>query len=193
MNHRSPSLMNADDSALIIIDVQERLVTHIENHERLVWNVARLIEGAKVLGIGVEATEQYPKGLGGTVESLRQQLVDAGCESVPAKTMFSCRECATTFNNLADRGIRNLLLTGIETHVCVAQSAIDLIAAGFSVTFAPTRSVQGIRLIIRPHSVGWKTLVATLTTTEAALFEWCERAGSDEFKKISKLIQQSSP
>ncbi len=193
MNHRSPSLMNADDSALIIIDVQERLVTHIENHERLVWNVARLIEGAKVLGIGVEATEQYPKGLGGTVESLRQQLVDAGCESVPAKTMFSCRECATTFNNLADRGIRNLLLTGIETHVCVAQSAIDLIAAGFSVyvcadAVGSRDSLDHSTALRRMENVG-----ATLTTTEAALFEWCERAGSDEFKKISKLIQQSSP
>ncbi len=193
MNHRSPNLMNANDSALIVIDVQEKLVPLVGNHQHLIWNIERLVEGANILGVGVAATEQYPKGLGGTVENLRHQLAESNDGAIPAKTMFSCRECAATFSGLAERGIHNLLLTGIETHVCVAQSAFDLIAAGFSVyvcidAVGSRHPIDHATALRRMESAG-----VTLTTTEAALFEWCEKAGSDQFKQISKLVQRAMP
>ena len=186
---RSTSLMNASDSALVVIDMQQKLVPLMTDHQKIVSNISRLIEGAKTLGVKVRATEQYPQGLGGTVESLRDQLSDAGAGSIPAKTMFSCRECELMLDELVAAGVTKLLLTGIETHVCVAQTALDLIAAGFSVyvcvdAVGSRGTVDHETAIRRLENAG-----AIPTTTEAALFEWCERAGSDEFKAISKLVK----
>jgi nicotinamidase-related amidase len=190
---RSPLLMNADDSALMVIDLQEKLVPHISNHAQIVWNISRLIEGAGALGVAVCGTEQYPKGLGGTVEPIASLLQANSQQGVPEKTMFSCRECDSLVDGLSETGIHNLLLCGIETHVCVAQSALDLMAQGFNV-FVCVDAI-GARSPV-DHRVAIRRLEnsgVTLTTTEAALFEWCEQAGSEKFKKISKLVQQTGP
>jgi nicotinamidase-related amidase len=185
---RNTSLMNASDSALVVIDMQQKLVPLITDHQNIVANIARLVEGAKTLGVRVCATEQYPQGLGGTVESLRSLLSGAGADSIPAKTMFSCRECESLLHELTAAGVTKLLLTGIETHVCVAQSALDFIAAGFSVyvcvdAVGSRGTLDHQTAIRRLENAG-----AIPTTTEAALFEWCEQAGSDRFKAISKLV-----
>lgn len=185
--------MNAHDSALVIIDVQEKLFPKILDHERIEWNILRLLETARTLNVQVGATEQYPQGLGGTIESLAQPLLAISQHAVPSKTMFSCRQCAGLFSALAEAGIRNLLLCGAETHVCVAQSALDLMAQGFNV-FVCVDAV-GARFQL-DHEIGLRRMEssgATLTTTEAAMFEWCERAGSEQFKVVSKLVQQSAP
>jgi len=182
--------MNADDSALIVIDVQEKLMPLISGHERLAWNVGRLIDGATELAVNIRATEQYPKGLGGTVTSIADKLAQS---DFAEKTMFSCRECDQVFGELSDSGIHNLLLCGIETHVCVAQSALDLVSQGFNV-FVCVDAV-GARGKV-DHETALRRLEASgvmLTTTEAALFEWCEKSGSDSFKTISKLVQQTGP
>ncbi len=187
---RSPLLMNPRDSALVIVDVQEKLVPHIQNHGEIVWNIGRLIAGAKILGVQLVATEQYPQGLGKTIDAIRGPLASGGLNQIPEKTMFSCRECDTTFAQLNRQGIYKLLLTGIETHVCVAQSALDLIAAGFAVYICV--DAVGTRNSI-DHEIALRRLEnsgAFLTTTEAVLFEWCEKAGSLEFKQISQLIRE---
>lgn len=190
---RSPLLMNAHDSALVVIDVQEKLFPHILDHERIEWNILRLLATARTLGVEVCATEQYPQGLGGTIESIAQPIAEISKHEVPAKTMFSCRQCIGLFSNLSDAGIRNLLLCGAETHVCVTQSALDLMAQGFNV-FVCVDAV-GARSKL-DHKMGIRRMEgsgATLTTTEGAMFEWCEKSGSDQFKVISKLVQQSAP
>src|SRR5436189_2886812 len=128
---RSPELMNRDDTALLVIDVQGRLVTLIPGHELLVWNIGRLIDGAKILGLPVLATEQYPKGLGPTAPELAGKL-----GTIPAKIAFSCGECGEMFEDLGQKGIDRILLCGIEAHVCVQQTAHDLLAAGFRVYLA---------------------------------------------------------
>jgi len=88
MRPRSPELMSRADTALLVIDVQSRLLAAIPSHERMVWNIGRLIDGAQILGIPVAGTEQYTKGLGPTVDALARRLGD-----LPSKLMFSCREC----------------------------------------------------------------------------------------------------
>ena len=182
--------MNADDTALIVIDVQEKLLPHILDHTELSWNITRLIRAAKTLGLPIRATEQYPKGLGHTVEPIRKEIeLQSGAAE---KLMFSCRECESVFKSLSESGIHNLLLCGIETHVCVAQTALDMLASGFDVylcldAIGSRSSIDHDTAIRRMESSG-----ATLTTTEAAMFEWCERAGSDKFKTISKLVQESA-
>lgn len=190
---RSPLLMNADDSAVVVIDVQEKLFPHILNHKQIEWNILRLLKGACALGVAVCGTEQYPQGLGSTIEPISQQLTSLSKFDVPAKSMFSCRECRELFTALFDSGVRNLLLCGAETHVCIAQSALDLMAQGFNV-FVCVDAI-GARSEV-DHRFGIRRMEnsgATLTTTEAALFEWCEKSGSDEFKTISKLIQEKPP
>lgn len=185
---RSPDLMNANDTALLVVDVQEKLIGLIPQHRRLVWNIDRLIDGAKVLGLPVFATEQYPQGLGATIAPLAVKLGE-----IPAKLSFSCTGCAGPWAAWEAQGITRILVTGIEAHVCVQQTVFDLMAAGFRVYLAVDAVGSRFELdreiaLRRMESSG-----ATLTTTEAALFEWCQAAGTPEFKQISQLVKKTAP
>ncbi len=185
---RSPELMSRHDTALLVIDVQTKLLAAMSPSATLVWNIGRLIRGAHVLGLPVAATEQYPQGLGPTTSELAELLPE-----IPAKLMFSCRECGHLLDGFRDQGIYKILVAGIESHVCVQQTVLDLLAAGFRVyvTVDAVASRYGIdceTALRRLESAG-----ATLTTTEAALFEWCEVAGTAEFKQISALVREAPP
>ncbi len=182
---RSPELMGRNDTALLVIDAQQRLMPQILEQARIVWNIGRLIDGARILGLEVMATEQYPRGLGPTVPELAERL-----GTIPSKLAFSCGQCGHLFSRLADAGRHKILLAGVEAHVCVMQSVLDLMHEGFRVYVAVdaigSRSVLDYQTALRRmESSG-----ATLTTTEAALFEWCEVAGTPEFKEISALVRQ---
>ncbi len=185
---RSPELMSVGQTALVVVDVQEKLLPHIANRRRVAWNVRRLIDGAQILGLPVVATEQYPRGLGPTVPELAERL-----GSIPSKLTFSGCGCPGLFDDLQARGIHKLLVCGIEAHVCVQQTVLDLLGAGWRVYVAA--DAVGSRYdfdyqmaLRRMDSAG-----ATLTTTEAALFEWCEVAGTPVFKEISRLVREEPP
>lgn len=185
---RSPELMSPGDTALLVVDVQERLVPAIADHERVVWNVRRLIDGAKVLGLPVVASEQYPKGLGPTIPALSQRL-----GPIPSKLSFSCLGCDEIVKQLEALAVHKVLVCGIEAHVCVQQTVLDLVSLGWRVYVAADavgsrREVDYRIALSRMDSAG-----ATLTTTEAALFEWCCVAGTPEFKEISRLAKEEPP
>jgi nicotinamidase-related amidase len=185
---RSPEMMNADDTALVVIDVQEKLIPLLADHKRIVWNIGRLLAAAEIEGVPALATEQYPQGLGPTVAELAARL-----PAPPAKVEFSCGACGELFAPLLERGIFRLLLCGIETHVCIQQSALDLLAAGFRVYIAvdavgARRQIDHTTALARLEASG-----ATLTTTEAAVFEWRRAAGTPQFKQLSQLIKQPAP
>jgi len=180
--------MSRNDTALLVVDMQEKLLGLMTGHERVIWNTRRLIDGAKLLGLPLAATEQYPQGLGPTVPELAERIGE-----MPAKVMFSCRECQAVFAGFQQRGIGKILVAGIEAHVCVQQTVLDLLTDGYRVYLA-------VDAIGARHEVDYTTALrrmessgATLTTTEAALFEWCEAAGSPEFKQISALVRESPP
>jgi nicotinamidase-related amidase len=180
--------MSRGDTALLVIDVQEKLVPAIAASERVVWNVRRLIDGAQVLAMPVAASEQYPQGLGPTVADLAARLAER-----PAKLTFSCRELTGPLADLRQRHVEKLLLCGIETHVCVQQTALDLMADGWRIYVAV--DAVGSRLDI-DHQTALRRMEssgAVLTTTDAALFEWCEAAGTPEFKQISRLVREAAP
>ncbi len=188
---RSPELMNAEETLLCVIDLQERLLPALPDGSQIVWNARRLIDGAALLGVQVVATEQAPEKLGRTVEPLASRLPSP----VPSKQAFSAGACSQLFSDrveLAATGDRHrVLLCGIETHVCVQQSAYDLMAAGFQVLLATdatgTRNRHDYEIALRRmESAG-----VVLTTTEAALFEWCQTAGTPKFKQISQLVKES--
>lgn len=185
---RSPELMSADDTGLLVVDVQEKLIGLITGHERIVWNIRRLLDGAKVLGVSAAATEQYPQGLGKMVPDLAQRLT-----KIPDKLSFSCGACPEIFQQWNERGISRVLVAGIEAHVCVQQTVLDLLATGRRVYVA-------IDAIGSRHEVDFQTALrrmdsagATLTTTEAALFEWCRQSGTPQFKQISQLVRETPP
>jgi len=180
---RSPLLMNDDDSAVLIIDVQEKLLPVVSEPEALVERTKLLISGAQILKVPVLYTEQYPQGLGNTVESLRSD------GSVYEKRMFSCRECGELLGYFNKNGIRNVVIAGIEAHICVLQSALDCMANGFNVhvvvdAISSRRSQDQEIAIKRMEMAG-----VTLTTAESTLFQWCETAQHDQFKAISNLVK----
>jgi nicotinamidase-related amidase len=185
---RSPELMSAADSALLIVDVQEKLMPLIPGQHVIIWNIRRLLDGAGILGVPVHATEQYPRGLGPTVPELAARLA-----SPLAKTAFSSVACPEIVSALDAAGRHKVLVAGIEAHVCIQQTVLDLLAGGFRVYVAV--DAVGAR-----HDVDYQTALrrmdscgATLTTTEAALFEWCQQSGTPEFKQISALVRESPP
>ncbi|MEM8943988.1 MAG: isochorismatase family protein [Planctomycetota bacterium] len=183
---RSPELMNPQDTGLLVVDMQDRLLAAQPDGERVAWNVRRLLDGAKLLEVASAATEQYPEKLGSTLPELAERL----SISPVAKLSFSCRTCDDIFATWRTNGIHRILACGIETHVCVQQTTLDLLAAGFQVNVAVDAvssryAIDHDTALRRMESSG-----ALLTTTEAALFEWCNEAGTQAFKGVSALAKE---
>jgi len=185
---RSPELMSQSDSALLVVDVQEKLVEAMVAAARMVWNVRRLIDGAKLLGLPVVASEQYPQGLGATVPELASLL-----EHRPAKLSFSCRELPGLFADLRQRNIEKLLVCGLETHVCIQQTALDLLSDGWRVYVAVDAVGSRYDLDHQTALRRMESSGAVLTSTEAVLFEWCQTADTPEFKQIRRIVRETGP
>lgn len=183
----SSMLMQSKDTALLIIDVQERLIQAVHDQKKIVWNIRRLIDAANVLCIEIATTEQYPQRLGHTIELISERLVH---KPYP-KMSFSCVGCAEILQQFRKSCISKILLCGIEAHVCVLQTALDLFSNDFKVFVAVDAIGSRKRIdyefaLRRMESVG-----VTLTTTESVMFEWCHRADRVEFKSISNLVKES--
>tara|TARA_Y100001934_G_scaffold49221_1_gene59830 strand:- start:1890 stop:2366 length:477 start_codon:yes stop_codon:yes gene_type:complete len=148
---RSSELMNASDTAMLVVDVQQKLIPVIQSHEQLVWNIGRLLRAAEALQIQTAATEQYPQGLGSTID-----LGGPMPTMIEEKTMFSCREADSIFSQWANAGIRKILVCGIETHVCVQQPPSIYYRKDFESTWPSMLLVPGILTIIKSHYVAWK-------------------------------------
>lgn len=181
----SHELLTRTESRLLIVDMQEKLLPVINGHESVLANCMKLIEAAKILDVPATATEQYPKGLGSSVAQVAERVSDR-----PEKIEFSCLNCLDWNSTASDpEGRFKVVVAGIESHVCVLQTVLDLLSQGFRV-FVAADAVgsrkPGDREIAlqRMASSG-----AVLTTSESVLFEWCERAGTPEFKEISRLVR----
>jgi nicotinamidase-related amidase len=171
-------LLSRNRAALVVVDVQEGFRPY-ESFERVAGACAKLVEAARILGLPVLVSEQYPKGLGHTAPEL-------GLQEYPwiEKTVFS----AARAEGFDLRGAEQAIVCGIETHVCVNQTVHDLLADGIEV-HVPADAV-GSRHDI-DYECGLERMVragAVVTTVEAALFELLERAGTPEFKAVQKVI-----
>lgn len=176
--------MSAGDTGLLVIDVQDKLLPLIPDTPALVLNIGFLIDAARLLAMPVQATEQYPRGLGPTTAELAARLPER-CE----KTAFSC--CATpSVVEAFHRAARpKVVLCGLETHVCVLNTALDLLALDFRV-YLPIDAV-GARYRL-DHETALRRLEqagAVLTTSEGCVFEWIGGAGHPRFKEVSRLVQ----
>lgn len=176
-------------TALLVIDVQERLCA-VMDPQRLAGlrrNTVILLKAAKVLGIPVLVTEQYPKGIGPTLPEIVAAFSEG--QAVHEKVCFSCADADAFMQELRQTGRDQLLVTGMETHVCVFQTARDLARVGFT-PFVVEDAV--ISRTVENQAVGLRLMAqagATRTGTETALFDLLGRAGTAEFKAIAPLIK----
>lgn len=183
---RHQKILTRDKTALLLIDVQERILDVMMNKDSLIDNQLKLIKGFKILNTPIFFTEQYPKGLGPTINVLLEELKPLEAYQ---KITFSCIGAGNLFNDMKDKGIEKVVVCGIESHVCVMQTALDLIQNDFQVSI-PVNAVSSRKkedydaALVRYDREG-----VIITSVEAVLFELLENSRSDEFKQISKLIK----
>lgn len=183
---RHPHILNREQSALIIIDVQECFVPVIANFQDIEKNIVTLIKGCKILNLPIWYTEQYPKGLGRTVKAVKEQLQET---NPVEKVRFSTCCENTLIKSLWEQNIRQIILAGIETHVCILQSALDFTHLGYQVHVVAD-AVSSRKTVDRDSAL--QRMIQhgiNITTVETALLELTTIAGTDEFKQISALIK----
>jgi hypothetical protein len=170
----------------IFIDIQEKLFPHIQEMDQLEQNLITLAAGLKVLEIPFLVTEQYPKGLGFTILPLKMAIGDY---SAIEKTAFSCCDEPQFANILSVTGKKNVILCGIETHVCVLQTALDLLQAGYQ-PIVIEDCVSSRKLTDKHTAIGrLRQEGAIITSLESILFELTRYSGTETFKAISKLVK----
>jgi nicotinamidase-related amidase len=179
-------MLSIDNCVLVIVDVQGKLAQLMYDKEKLFANLVRMVKGAKILGIPVLWNEQNPVGLGPTIPELAELLTD---QAPLAKSSFSCCGNQNFAEQLQRLGRRQVLLVGIETHVCVYQTAVDLIAKDYDVQVVAdavsSRTLANKQIgLERMRGYG-----ATITSAETALFELLRVADGPKFKEISRLVK----
>jgi len=179
-------LLKKENTLLCIVDIQERLHPHIRANKKLTDNTKILIGGAKALKLPIVVTQQYTKGLGETIPEIREAL---GRFTPIEKTSFSSFREPMFAETLKQSGKSIILLAGIETHVCVQQTAIDCAEAGYTPVViedcvSSRKKMDRRRALKRMEQSG-----ILISTYESVLFELLKEAGTPEFKAISALVK----
>ena len=178
-------LIRASDSVLVVIDMQEKLVPAMQAPARTIRNTRNLLRGAEELSVPILLTEQYPKGLGPTVPEIRSA---SNAQIIP-KMHFSCMEEPAFAEALKKLDRRQVVLAGMEAHICVVQTAASLLEAGYEVFVVSdataSRSLESEQACLARLSA----VNAGIVTTEMVLFEWLGQAGTPAFKAILPLIK----
>ena len=181
-----PRTLNAQSTALLLIDFQEKLFPVMHDKDKLLRNVVKLVQGAKVLEIPIVLTEQYPKGLGPTIPEIKSLIPDI---KPVEKVCFNCCDEDLFCSALDGLKSKQVLIAGIEAHICVYQTAIALVGTGYEVQVVgdcvasrePENKVTAVSRMVG-EGVG-------LTTMEMALFELLKEAKGEKFKQISNIVK----
>jgi nicotinamidase-related amidase len=174
------------DSAAVVVDIQEKLLPHIYLWEQTLQNCLKLIEGLQILSVPVVVTQQYTKGLGSTDISIVNKITEF---SHIEKNTFSCFGEPVFRDKISGLGKKYIILCGIESHVCVLQTCLDLLEAGYIPVVvedcvSSRKPADKVTAIERMRQEG-----ARITTLESILFELTQCAGTEIFKNISKLVK----
>ncbi len=174
----------------VIVDVQDRLFPHIEGHEALANRLEILIRGLGALEVPITVTEQYRKGLGPTVGVVERALADGGVEtSALEKMSFSCCDDETIAERINSGRPHTVILAGIETHICLLQTAMDLLDDG-TIPVVPADATGSRRAADREIALKRiRQFGGVVTTVESLLFELCRYAGTERFRAISALVK----
>ena len=177
-------LMKKTDSLLLIIDVQERLAPAMESPREVITGCAALLGVAKELNIPCIVTEQYPQGLGPTMIDLRNEA--ASDVKYLSKLEFSCLRNPDIAREIKNSKKKQIIIAGVETHICVVQTAIELQQAGYEV-FVVSNACSSRKQL--QHVLGLQRLMHSgveVVSGEMVVFEWLEKAGTPEFKDITR-------
>ena len=175
-----------NESVLLIVDIQERLAVTMKMRDAVINNCLHLIELAKMQNIPILLTEQYPKGLGQTVSEIRDAL---SVYQPVEKLAFSCCGEPAFMNALKALNRKTVLLTGMETHVCILQTCVDLLEEGFNVHLVRDAVCSRTKENWKTGTEFMRDAGAIVTCTETVLFQLLKAAGTEEFKAISKRIK----
>jgi nicotinamidase-related amidase len=183
---KNVTLLDKNRTGLIVIDIQKKLIKKMQDPELLVANACKLIEGFKILERPIFLTEQNPKGLGKTETAVKKALKNV---EVIEKMSFSCCGVKGFVNNLCKQKINQIVLCGIEAHVCIWQTALDLLANNFQVVVVKdgvsSRNDLDKETLLNQMRINH----IQVSTTETVLFELLKSAESEAFEKISELIK----
>ncbi len=179
-------MITTEDTALVLVDVQGKLAQAMHNKEELFENLKKIVKGAQVLGVPILWAEQNPDGLGPTIPEIAELLPN---QKPVSKLSFSCCGNEHFMKNLKAVNRKNMLVVGIEAHVCVYQTAADLISRQYDVQIVadavasrtPENKAIGLEKC--------KYAGASLTSTETVLFELLKEAGGERFKEIIHLVK----
>lgn len=177
--------LNRDEAALLIIDIQERLVPAMLNGEAVIRNNCILLEAADAFAMPVLLTEQYPRGLGGTVAEISEKI---GESPVFEKISYTAL-IPEVLNHLEGLGRKKIIVTGMETHVCVFQTVRDLLEKGYQVFLASDAVASRTKSNYKNGLALMSQMGAVVTNTETIVFDLLKQAGTPEFKRMSKLIK----
>jgi nicotinamidase-related amidase len=179
-------LISGEGAALVVIDVQEKLFTHMAEKQKLVENLAKLIQFAGIMKIPIIVTEQYPKGLGQTIAEVKKLVPHV---TLVEKVEFSCFGSTGFKEALANLEAKTLIIVGIEAHICVTQTAIDGRQTGYRICV--------VEDAISSRNLGDKAAAiermrqngVTIVTSEMLIYEILKKAGTREFKQALKLVK----
>jgi len=183
---RHNTILQKETTGLLIIDIQERINSVMKYRETVVENTVKLIKGFKTLNVPIFITEQYRKGLGPTESQILDKLDES---TIVEKLTFSCCGSFELMKQLKDKNIKQLVICGIETHVCVQQTALDLLANDYQVylirdAVSSRKKIDHKTAIERMRNQG-----VIVTTAESVLFELLVEAKTPEFKEISQIVK----
>jgi len=175
-----------EKSVAVIVDVQERLFPHMHGKEDLEKSIVTLIRGLRVLGVPILVTQQYTKGLGPTITAVQEAL---GQYNPIEKLAFSCMDEQVFIDALEESGRNTVILAGIETHVCMLQTTLDMVQNGYRPVIvedcvSSRKAGDKNTAVYRMREEG-----AVITSCESLLFELLRYAGTDTFRAISKLVR----
>lgn len=178
--------LSAENSLVLIIDIQERLVAAL-NKDIIVKNAIKVASAAKLLNIPVILTEQYPKGLGHTVDALKDALPDNS--HIVEKTYFNALLENGMLNKIKSYGKKQIVIFGIETHICVHQTASALVEAGFDVYVIKDACASRNKYEFKQGIDAMTANGVKISCVEIALFEWLKGATNPKFKEVQALIK----
>lgn len=183
-------MLNIEDSVLVVIDIQDRLVLASKYGVEVANAMSKAARAASVLGIPTVVTEQYPKGLGHTVPQLQESFDEN--TFITEKAAFSAMlepEFAEKIQELKNAGKKQIIIGGIETHICVLQTAHDLMKEGFEVYVLKDACASRNKAEYKTGLELLKQYGAKITCLEITLFEWLKTSKNPKFKEVQALIK----
>jgi len=186
LNNNSKTLLE-NETLLLIVDVQQKLINNIKGSQLLIFNIKKLIDTCNLLNVNIAITEQNPLKLGMTLETILNDNEYPKFE----KMEFSCSENKNFLNYINKNNFKNIIVCGIESHICILQTSIDLLRKGFNILIP--RDAIGSRNEIDNDTAFLRLILsgAVASTTESLICELCKTSNRKEFREVSKILKNS--